>query len=202
MDIGDVELSRFDLSVLIVQGIVGKPSRLKIPQRATVSVSCEGFTTFFQTQYARRQVNGTIQKIIETVMPDGKSLAYLEIKPTRSGPRFDKGMSGAPVYDQKKNVIGVARILDESTEAKPLGYAIQVSQAVLSLVQEIVPSDIFGRRIDPGSAPATTTTASRISEKRRHSKGPLGREEYGPWTSAFYREPARIQEILPFRCGT
>jgi hypothetical protein len=144
VDVGDVALARFDLSVLIVNGMLGKPSRLKIPSASAARVSCEGFINFFQHQYARSQVKGMVEKRIETLMPDGAALTYLEIRPKRSATRFAKGLSGAPVYDAKKNVIGVARILDESTERVPLGYAIQISQDVLTLLEEIVPCDLQG----------------------------------------------------------
>jgi hypothetical protein len=193
-DIGDTELARFDLAVLTVQGKVGDRSRLKIPSSSFGPVCCEGFTNFFQQQYARHEVKGKAQRTIQTVMPDGVSLGYLEIKPNRGSPRFAKGLSGAPVYDQKKkNVIGVARILDESADSAPIGYAIQFSPEVLAVVQQVVPFDILGAVSAPDRPPPPPPPLPESLAKDDVQKGRWGGQSEG------YGRRLRIENLVEYK---
>lgn len=136
-DSDDGELARLDLAVLTVPTIIGSPSLLK-ESKSAESVRCEGFTHFFKDQFCLQKINGSIQRTFDTVMSDGTPMSYLAIKPSVASNSFAKGLSGAPVYDRKNNVIGIARILDGNNGEGVLGYAIRFSPYVISLVQEKV----------------------------------------------------------------
>jgi hypothetical protein len=156
----DEDLARLDLAVLTVQGKVGVRCTVDLLGRKTAptKVRCEGYTGFFQDHFERRQVQGKIADIIATLTPDGIPISYLKIVSNRVGAKFKKGLSGAPVYgatgDQNGKVIGVARILDASTKDGLTGFAIQLTNPILSLIQEKIPCDIDGGTEDGNRPPA------------------------------------------------
>jgi hypothetical protein len=171
-DIDDAALARLDLAVLTVQGIVETPARLLLPSGRPGLVRCHGFIGFFQHQFERSQVTGKVERIVETIMPDGTVIDYMEIKAGRNSARFKKGLSGGPVFGRGDNVIGVARILDGPAEGSTRGYAIQFSPTVISLVQEKVPSDISGAPSDrPQAPPPPRSDSIKIDDIQKNRWG-------------------------------
>lgn len=158
-DTADAELARRDLAVLTVDGYIGPEAMLKTPGKVTGEVKCRGFARFFQDQFAIRIVEGKVQATVDTVMPDGTATEYLQIKPGANSASFEKGLSGAPVY-QADLLVGIARILAPSEHAgdgnkakKPMGYAIRLSPAVTQLVQEKLPELLNSAANNPDRPP-------------------------------------------------
>ena len=142
-DNGDAALARRDLAVLTVDGEIAEETPLTHSKSTAGLVQCRGYTRFFQDQFEHRAVDGRIQRLINTVMPDGTATQYIEIEP-KSG-TFEKGLSGAPVFRDEK-LVGIARMLSdrsgpEKESQKVVGYAIRLSPEVIKLVQEKVPAN-------------------------------------------------------------
>jgi hypothetical protein len=153
-DIGDALLARLDLAVLTVPGYVDASACLRSSAFLRGAVSCVGYTPFFQQQYEHREVLGTIRNRVRTVMPDGEELHYFEVEPAAKSEKFEKGLSGAPVYDSEKSLIGVARMRVGEKEAAPRAYAIELTDKVIERLQEVVPSALVRA---PGTTLASPT---------------------------------------------
>jgi hypothetical protein len=200
-DNDDPRLARLDLAVLTAHGLVGTPARLKVAPPSTAQVRCEGFTGFFQHQFARREVRGKVQRRLETVMPDGTALTYLEVKPGPKSERFAKGLSGAPVFDGSKCAIGVARILEGSKDGDSLGYAIQFSPAVIALVQEKVPGAIAGAGADPEGPPQPPPPTPEGLKRDDIQKGRWKGQSDGFGRRTFVANVRRFKRYFMFDAG-
>jgi hypothetical protein len=141
--IEDKALQSYDLVVLKVPLLRRRSAQLKSLTKSPAAVSCVGFLPLIHQEFAQETVSGDVKRVVQTLTSDGLSISYLMVQTKRGSSPFNKGLSGGPLYDGNGVVVGVARLLLKVGKEEAVGYAIQISPELVSLIDQIVaPCDV------------------------------------------------------------
>jgi hypothetical protein len=190
----DTKLHACDLCVLTVSGEVGQPA-LYAASRIQKPLTAHGYIGFFESQFGYRAVLADVDDRLETQSAQGDLIEYLKLVPISAGKKkresidwVEKGMSGGPVMNNKKEVVGISRLKDgfndlygdpaaKTARPKSMAYAIELTPAIWSIIN-LVAAKNFGPALEAPSGQrdgliAQPAAAAKLSAQRPSLRGPL-----------------------------